>query len=27
VAKKGTDYELWNRLVGQDATPAVDRPE
>lgn len=27
VAKKDADYDLWNRLVGQDATPTIDRPE
>jgi hypothetical protein len=26
VAKRDTDYELWNRLVGQDDEPAVERP-
>lgn len=27
VAKRDTDYELWNRLVGMDAEPGVERPE
>jgi hypothetical protein len=27
VAKRDTDYELWNRLVGQDTEPYVERPE
>lgn len=26
VAKRDTDYELWNRLVGQDAEPDIERP-
>jgi hypothetical protein len=26
VAKRDTDYELWNRLVGQDDDPEVERP-
>lgn len=26
IAKRDTDYELWNRLVGQDAEPAIERP-
>ena len=26
VAKSETDYELWNRLVGQDERVAIDRP-
>ncbi len=26
VAKKDTDYELWNELVGEDREPAVERP-
>ena len=26
VAKRDTDYELWNRLVGDDAEPRVERP-
>ena len=27
VAKRDTDYELWNRLVGQDTEPQIERPE
>jgi len=27
VAKRDTDYELWNRLVGRDTEPAIARPE
>ena len=27
VAKRDTDYELWNRLVGQDREPEIDRPD
>jgi hypothetical protein len=27
VAKRDTDYELWNRLVGEDRTPEIERPE
>lgn len=27
VAKRDTDYELWNRLVGQGREPVVERPE
>ena len=27
VAKRDTDYELWNRLAGQDAEPRIERPE
>ncbi len=27
VAKRDTDYELWNRLVGQGREPTVERPE
>ncbi len=26
VAKKDTDYELWNELVGDDREPAIERP-
>jgi len=26
VAKRDLDYELWNRLVGQDREPEVERP-
>jgi len=26
VAKRDTDYELWNRLVGEDSDPEVERP-
>ena len=26
IAKRDTDYDLWNRLVGQDAEPEVERP-
>ncbi len=26
VAKRDTDYELWNRLVGQGSEPEVERP-
>jgi hypothetical protein len=26
VAKRDTDYELWNRLVGQDAEAELERP-
>ena len=26
VAKRDTDYELWNRLVGQGGEPDVERP-
>ncbi len=26
VAKRGTDYELWNRLVGRDDEPTIERP-
>ena len=27
VAKRDTDYELWNRLAGQHREPEVERPE
>ena len=27
VAKRDTDYELWNRLVGRDTEAEVERPE
>lgn len=27
IAKEDTDYELWNRLVGQDTEPHLVRPE
>lgn len=27
VAKRDTDYELWNRLVGDDREPEIERPE
>jgi hypothetical protein len=26
IAKRDTDYELWNRLVGEDSDPEVERP-
>ena len=26
VAKRDVDYELWNRLVGQDREPEIERP-
>ena len=26
IAKSETDYEMWNRLVGQDETVEIDRP-
>ena len=26
VAKRDTDYELWNRLVGEDDQPEIERP-
>ena len=26
VAKRDTDYELWNRLLGQDSEPVIERP-
>jgi len=26
VAKRDTDYELWNRLVGDDREPEIERP-
>jgi hypothetical protein len=26
VAKRDTDYELWNRLVGQDSDATIERP-
>ena len=26
IAKRDTDYELWNHLVGQDAEPEIERP-
>lgn len=26
VAKRDTDYELWNRLVGDDHEPEIERP-
>ena len=26
VAKRDTDYELWNRLVGEDRDPEIERP-
>lgn len=26
VAKRDTDYELWNRLVSEDSDPAIERP-
>ena len=26
IAKRDTDYELWNRLVGEDADPEIERP-
>lgn len=27
VAKRDTDYELWNRLVGEDGDPEIERPD
>ncbi len=27
VAKRDTDYELWNRLVGEDRDPEIERPD
>ena len=27
VAKRDTDYELWNRLVGEDDNPEIERPD
>jgi hypothetical protein len=27
IAKRDTDYELWNRLAGRDDTPEIKRPE
>lgn len=27
VAKRDTDYELWNRIVGQGREPEIERPE
>ena len=27
VAKRDTDYELWNRLVGQEIEPEIERPD
>jgi hypothetical protein len=27
VAKRDTDYELWNRLVGQDTEAEIERPD
>jgi len=27
VAKRDTDYELWNRLVGEDREPEIERPD
>ena len=27
VSKRDTDYELWNRLVGQGREPGIERPE
>jgi hypothetical protein len=27
IAKSDTDYEMWNRLAGQDAEPELERPE
>jgi hypothetical protein len=26
IAKRDTDYELWNRLVGEDRDPEIERP-
>ncbi|MBA3450780.1 MAG: hypothetical protein H0T18_06170 [Chloroflexia bacterium] len=26
IAKRDTDYELWNRLVGDDREPEIERP-
>ena len=27
IAKRDTDYELWNRLVGDDREPEIERPD
>ncbi len=27
IAKRDTDYELWNKLAGPDDTPTIERPE
>jgi hypothetical protein len=27
IAKSDTDYEMWNRLAGQDAEPELERPQ
>jgi hypothetical protein len=27
IAKRDTDYLLWNRIVGQDEEPSIERPE
>jgi len=27
IAKRDTDYELWNRLVGDDREPDIERPD
>ena len=27
IAKSEVDYVLWNRIVGQDAQPEIERPE
>jgi len=27
IAKRDTDYELWNTLAGRDDTPTIERPE
>jgi len=27
VAKRETDYELWNRLAGEDSDPKIERPD
>lgn len=26
IAKRDTDYELWNRLAGEDSRPEIERP-
>jgi hypothetical protein len=26
IAKRDTDFELWNRLVGDDSEPEIERP-
>ena len=27
VAKRDTDYELWNRVTGEDSDPKIERPD